>query len=53
MSTGTITLYIAASVDGFIATEDGGVSWLEEFQEELDDDEEGFEAFGALVTEVG
>lgn len=33
MSDGTIILYVAASVDGFIATEDGGVSWLEEFQE--------------------
>lgn len=50
MSTGTITLYIAASVDGFIATEDGGVSWLEKFQEEMDDGEEGsFEEFFATV----
>ncbi len=49
MSSGTITLYIAASVDGFIATEDGGVSWLEEFQEEMEDGEGGFEAFFASV----
>lgn len=26
---GTITLYVAASLDGFIAAEDGGVAWLE------------------------
>jgi dihydrofolate reductase len=33
--------YVAASVDGFIATPDGGVDWLAPFQEA----EVGFEAF--------
>jgi len=32
MTTGEIVLYIAASVDGFVAAEDGSVAWLEEFQ---------------------
>jgi dihydrofolate reductase len=32
MATGHITLYIATSVDGYVAAEDGGVDWLEEFQ---------------------
>lgn len=51
VSTGTITLYIASSVDGYIATEDGGLSWLEEFQEETDDStDEGFEAFSPAST---
>ncbi len=27
-----ITYYVASSVDGFIATEDGGVDWLTPFQ---------------------
>lgn len=48
MSTGIITLYIAASVDGFIATEDGGVSWLEKFQRD-GGDEGGYEEFFASV----
>jgi len=34
MSTGRITLYVAASVDGFIAAPDGGVEWLDEYQRE-------------------
>lgn len=37
---GRVTLYIAASVDGFIATEDGGVAWLEEYNAETDGDDE-------------
>lgn len=39
MSEGTITLSIASSVDGFIATEDGGVSWLEDFESGSEDDD--------------
>ena len=47
MTEGSITLYIAASVDGYIATEDGGVSWLEEYQDETeaDDGAGGYEEF--------
>lgn len=28
---GTVVLYAAVSLDGFIATEDGGVAWLDQF----------------------
>ncbi len=60
MVPGRITLYMACSVDGFIATEDGGVGWLEPFDEEaqpIDDPGEaadppadgGYEAFFASV----
>ncbi|RRJ29109.1 dihydrofolate reductase family protein [Halocatena pleomorpha] len=49
MSSGTVTLYIAASVDGYIATEDGGVSWLDAFHEETEDDAGDFEAFFASI----
>ena len=46
MSTGRITLYIATSVDGYIAEEDGSVTWLEEFEESAsDDDAENYTAF--------
>ncbi|WP_284010509.1 dihydrofolate reductase family protein [Haloarcula pelagica] len=46
MSAGKITLYIAASVDGYIADEDGGVAWLSEFEEAAsEDDIEEFTAF--------
>lgn len=46
-----ITLYIATSVDGFIATEDGGVSWLGEYQDETfgGEDSDGYEEFIAGV----
>lgn len=47
MAGGKTTLYVATSVDGFIATEDGGVEWLDDFQ---DDAERGrFEEFFASV----
>ncbi|WP_440766705.1 dihydrofolate reductase family protein [Natronorubrum sp. DTA7] len=54
MDDGTVTLYIAASLDGFIATEDGGVEWLEAYQNERDaggsDDSGGsYEDFFASV----
>lgn len=43
---GTNTLYIAASVDGYIATEDGGVEWLDEFHPDHESESEsGYEAF--------
>ena len=45
---GRIILYIAASVDGYIATADGGVDWLTPF----DDCEYGFEAHVATVDTV-
>ncbi|MCU0890072.1 MAG: dihydrofolate reductase family protein [Rubritepida sp.] len=39
--------YIAASLDGFIATAEGGVGWLDAFQ----DEDFGFEAFlGGITT---
>lgn len=31
-STGKFRVYIAASVDGYLATPDGGVEWLEAFE---------------------
>lgn len=42
-----VTLYIATSVDGYIADEEGNVDWLEGFQGESTDDEdvEGFTEF--------
>lgn len=51
MSAGRITLYIAASVDGYVADAEGGVDWLEEFQAESeeDGDVEGFPEFFASV----
>lgn len=46
MNRGTVTLYIAASLDGFIATEDGGVEWLEEHASDTEDGTDGsYEAF--------
>lgn len=50
MSRGTITLYVATSLDGYIADPDGGVGWLEAFDEEPPpDDPDGYEAFFASV----
>lgn len=47
MGGGNVTFYIASSLDGFIATDDGGVSWLDEFQGTNDDG--SYEAFFADV----
>jgi dihydrofolate reductase len=51
MSANEITLYIATSVDGYIADVEGGVDWLEEFQSESagDEDVEGFSEFFETV----
>lgn len=51
MSASRITLYIATSVDGYIADADGGVDWLEAFQTAPDGDEdvEGFSEFFETV----
>lgn len=47
---GTTTLYLATSLDGFIATEDGGVSWLEGDEEGIDEQSAGsYEAFFSSV----
>lgn len=48
MSDTGITLYIAASVDGYIATEDGSVDWLEAFEQDSDEPG-GYEAFYETV----
>ena len=47
MSTGRTTLNLALSVDGFIATADGGVSWLEAIDDASDDPDvlDSFRAF--------
>jgi dihydrofolate reductase len=42
---GDVTLYIATSVDGYIADEDGAVDWLEELGSEGSDETGGFSAF--------
>lgn len=39
MPDGQVILYIATSVDGFIATVDGGVSWLEAFEQDEGEEE--------------
>jgi dihydrofolate reductase len=51
MNTSAITLYIATSVDGYIADVEGGVDWLEEFHSEsaTDEDVEGFSEFFETV----
>ncbi|QRV16819.1 dihydrofolate reductase [Haloterrigena salifodinae] len=50
MTRGTVTLYIAASLDGFIATADGGVEWLEEYASDGENGADGsFKAFFAGV----
>jgi len=54
MGTGRITLYIATSVDGYVADADGSVAWLEEFEASATDDDIGdftafFESVDCLV----
>ena len=50
MADGRLTLYITTSVDGYIATPDGGVEWLEDFQTDGDSDvSRSYEAFYETV----
>jgi len=50
MNAGKITLYIATSVDGYIADGDGDVTWLSEFEEAAsEDDIEDFRSFFGSV----
>lgn len=46
--TARMVVYIAASLDGFIATPDGGVDWLEPFHGQ----DFGYEAFAAGIATV-
>ncbi|WP_435075128.1 dihydrofolate reductase family protein [Halorubrum sp. HHNYT27] len=46
-----ITLYIATSVDGYVADADGSVDWLDEFQTEPDGDGEA-EAYAEFFETV-
>lgn len=41
MVSSSVTLYIASSLDGFIATEDGGVTWLDEFDDHYENGVDG------------
>ncbi|KAB1196552.1 MULTISPECIES: dihydrofolate reductase family protein [Haloferax] len=47
MTESNVTLYIATSVDGYIADDDGGVGWLDEFEEDTENDDivEAYEEF--------
>ena len=50
MSRTGVTLYIATSVDGYIADAEGGVGWLDEFGEESGDDASGAGFAGFFET---
>ena len=47
---GKVVLYIAASLDGYIATEDGGVGWLDKFNASGED--YGYSAFQDSIGAV-
>jgi dihydrofolate reductase len=47
---GKVVLYIAASLDSYIATEDGGIAWLDTFQ--VPNEDYGYSAFMANVGAV-
>ncbi len=50
VDTGKLTLYIATSLDGYIADPNGGVDWLEPFETEpTPQDPDGYEAFFETV----
>jgi len=46
-----VSVYVALSLDGFIAREDGGLDWLERVQEVVDEDY-GYQAFLDSVDAV-
>lgn len=48
---GQVVLYIAASLDGYIADEDGGIEWLETFEDTYDAGEPG-ESFEEFFEDV-
>lgn len=48
---GNVVLYIATSLDGYIATEDGGVAWLDQFNDGGGEDF-GYSAFQDTVGAV-
>ena len=43
-----VVLYIAASLDGYIATTDGGVGWLDDYADGM----AGFDAFMSSISAV-
>ena len=47
-----LSVYIATSIDGFIARKDGGIDWLE-FDSGGDSDGEDYGAHGGLGGRVG